>query len=133
VLPSSLFPTFLAFEFSSLLFGLPVFGGFLLLEHFGVPEGFPPGELLRGQRLTGRLAPDVNILLYPALPALAWRPDFLGRDALSAPVGLVLRPASFGPLLVGQVELGTAALDSMDSPLDAVLSLGFSDFGRDVH
>jgi hypothetical protein len=44
---SSLFPTFLAFEFSSLLFDLPAFGGFLLFEHFGVPDGFPLGELLR--------------------------------------------------------------------------------------
>ena len=61
MLPFSLFPPFLAFE--SLLFDLPGFGDFLLFEHFGVPDGFPLGELLRGQRLPGRLAPDVKILL----------------------------------------------------------------------
>jgi hypothetical protein len=45
----------LAFEFSSLLFDLPAFGGFLLFEHFGVPDGFPLGELLRGEVLRAEL------------------------------------------------------------------------------
>ena len=58
MLPSSLVPSFLAFE--SLLFGLPASGDFLLFEHFGVPNEFPLGKLLPGQRLTGSLAPDVK-------------------------------------------------------------------------
>ena len=57
-MPSSLFPALLAFEFSSLLFGLPAFGGFLLFEHFGVPDGFPLGELLRGEGFLRTIAPD---------------------------------------------------------------------------
>jgi hypothetical protein len=45
----------LTFEFSSLLFDLTAFGGFLLFEHFGVPDGFPLGELLRGEVLRAEL------------------------------------------------------------------------------
>lgn len=63
VLPSPRFPAVLVFEFSLLFPELPAFGGFLLFEHFCVTEGFPLGGLLRGQRLTGRLAPDFMILL----------------------------------------------------------------------
>jgi hypothetical protein len=63
VLPSPRFPAVLVFEFSLLFPELPAFGGFLLFEHFGVPEGFPLSELLRGQRLTGRPASDFILLL----------------------------------------------------------------------
>ena len=101
VLPSSLFPPILAFE--SLRFGLQAFGDFLLFEHFGVPDGFPLGELLRGQRLTGCLAPDVTILQSPMDRAHLGRAPFPGRDALPAPVGLLLLAASFRPLLDGQI------------------------------
>ena len=104
MLPFSLFPPFLAFE--SLPFGLPAFGDFLLFEHPGVPDGFPLGELLRGQRLLGRLAPDVKILLRRVRRAHLGRAHVPGRDALPAPVGLLLLAASFGPLLVGQIEPG---------------------------
>ena len=47
---------------------------------------------------------------------------------MSAPVGLVLLAASFGPFVVGQVELGTPALDSMGGTLDPVFGLGSGDF-----
>ena len=104
VLPFSLFPPFLAFE--SLPFGLPAFGDFLLFEHPDVPDRFPLGELLRGQRLLGRLAPDVKILLRRVRRAHLGRAHVPGRDALPAPVGLLLLAASFGPLLVGQIEPG---------------------------
>ena len=69
-LPSPLLPKFLAFEFFSLLFDLPAFGGFLLFKHFGIPERFALGELLRRDRFPWTLAPDFIILLQPALPAL---------------------------------------------------------------
>ena len=64
VLSSALVPPFLAFEFSSLLFGLPAFGGFLLFEHFGVPDGFPLGELLRGEGFRWRLAPVNGVRVH---------------------------------------------------------------------
>jgi hypothetical protein len=31
------------------------------VEHFGVPDGFPLRELLRGEGFPWRLAPDVNV------------------------------------------------------------------------
>ena len=104
MLPFSLFPPFLVFE--SLLFGLPAFGDFLLFEDLGVPDRFPLGELLRGQRLPGRLAPNVKVLLRRVRRAHLGRAHVPGRDALPAPVGLLLLAASFGPLLVGQIEPG---------------------------
>jgi hypothetical protein len=97
VLPSSLFPKFLAFEFSALRFVLPAFGGFLLFEHLGIPQRFPFGELLRRDGFSRTLAPDFIILLHPTLRALPGRTHLLGRDALSAPVGLVLLAASVTP------------------------------------
>ena len=56
-------PAVLVFEFSLLFPELPTFGGFLLFEHFCVPDGFPLTELLRGQRVTGRPALDFILLL----------------------------------------------------------------------
>ena len=107
---SSLLPTFLAFEFSLLLFGLPAFGGFLLFEHFGIPERFPLCELLRGYGFPRPLAPDFIILLSPALLARLGRTHLLGRDALSAPIALLLLAASLGPLLVRSDRAGDARL-----------------------
>jgi|GEM_PF-6365833 len=121
-LPSPLVPAFLAFEFFPLLFGLPEFVGFLLFEHFGIPQRFPFGELLRCQWPSRRLAPDFKILLHPVLRArLAGRR--LRRNALSAPVGLVLLAASLLPLLVGQVEPGPPAFDPVGGTLDPVFTV----------
>lgn len=113
MLPSQLLPKFLAFEFSSLRFGLPAFGGFLLFEHFGIPERFPLGELLPRDGFPGTLAPDFIILLHSTLrPRLGW-------NTLPASVGLLLLAASFGPLFVGQLKPGTTAFDSVGGTLDA--------------
>ncbi len=131
--PPLLSPALLAFAFSSLLFGLPAFGGFLPFENLGVPQRFPLGELLRGDGFPRTLAPDFIIFLHPALRALPGRSHLLGRDALPAPVCFVLLAPSFLPLGFCEIEFGTAALDSVDGTFDAVAALGPGDFGRDVH
>jgi hypothetical protein len=54
-------PTFSALALPLLLFGLSAFEGFLLLEHLGVPQRLPCGELLQGERHAVGLAPDFDL------------------------------------------------------------------------
>jgi hypothetical protein len=61
ILPFPIVPPFSALALPLLLFGLPALDGFLMLEHLGVPERFPCGELLFGQRHAGGLAPDFDL------------------------------------------------------------------------
>lgn len=105
----------------------------MVFEHSGVPDGFTLGELLRGERLAGSLAPDVEILLCPTLPALPGRTDVLGRDAVPAPPGFLLLASALLALLVGEIEPGPPAPDPVDGSLVAMMALGAGDFGRDVY
>ena len=57
----------------------------------------------------------------------------LGRAPWPAPAGLLLSAASFRPLLVGQIEPGTPALDPVGRTLDAMDSLSLRHVNRDVH
>lgn len=79
---------------------------FCCLSTLAFQMGFRLANFSGGQRLLGRLAPDVKILLRRVRRAHLGRAHVPGRDALPAPVGLLLLAASFGPLLVGQIEPG---------------------------
>ena len=111
---------FAAFLFAQLLSSLDFLSGF----DFGIPAHFPHGELLRGERLAGHLAPD------PQIPAVLFADacHIVSRDALFAAIGFLLLASPFGALLVGELKPGTATLDAVNGSLDSVMTLGAGDF-----
>lgn len=104
-------------------------GWIQLGEDSCVPDGFPQGELFRGEWLTIQLAPHRKVFgiklgqLWPQERAVS----------LPVPVGFLLDSSALLALLVGELEPGPPSFHAMHSPFDAMMTLGTGDFGRDVH
>ena len=118
---------------SGQLRGLMPFGLSDAFQHLCIPQRLSFGKFLWRERFAGRLAPDLDIVLRPILPAPFRWVRFLWLDAVSPPPSLLLLASSLGPFVVGEVEPGPPAFDPVGGALDAVMALGAGGFGRDVH